>query len=186
MNKPKIKYRPVLDFITPNSICAEIGVWKGHFSNQILEKNPKRLYLIDPWLFQPEFPHKWYGGLKATDQIDMELIYQGVLKKFNPSPNVHIIRDKSDQAFRLFENDFFDWIYIDGNHEYDFVLNDLKNAYLKVKVDGLITGDDYNWENPQRIPTVQEAVQDFLLIHPELEVELLPYQQYMMRKKSLL
>ena len=39
-----------------DSICAEVGVWKGEFSKQILKRtSPRMLHLIDPWMFQPDF-----------------------------------------------------------------------------------------------------------------------------------
>jgi hypothetical protein len=42
------------------SVCAEIGVWKGDFSERIIRVvNPRKLYLIDPWIFQPEYPMRW-------------------------------------------------------------------------------------------------------------------------------
>ena len=53
------------------------------------------------------------------------------------------MRKKSSEAFKNFENNFFDMIYIDGNHLYDFVLSDLVNSLDKIKNDGLIICDDY-------------------------------------------
>ena len=41
------------------------------------------------------------------------------------------------------KNNFFDMIYIDGNHLYNFVLSDLLNSLDKRKSDGLIICDDY-------------------------------------------
>ena len=43
------QFRKPLVFIDNNSICCEIGVWKGTFSKQILQRKPKMLYLIDPY-----------------------------------------------------------------------------------------------------------------------------------------
>jgi len=64
-----------------DSICAEIGVWKGNFSELIFAvTRPKMLHLIDPWEFQSEFPERMYGGSVAKCQQDMNLIYESVKK----------------------------------------------------------------------------------------------------------
>ena len=67
------------------SACAEIGVFKGEFSQQILDQTqPRKLHLIDPWKFQasPEFATSWYGGDKGHDQHYMDLIYEEVRTRF--------------------------------------------------------------------------------------------------------
>ena len=48
-----------------------------------------------------------------------------------------------------------DSIYIDGNHEYDFVKKDLENYYPKLKDGGILAGDDF------QIPNVRRAVLQF-------------------------
>ena len=60
-----------------------------------------------------------------------------------------------------YEDDHFDWIYIDGNHRYEPVLADLRLARAKVKPGGLITGDDYDWRPHEAYP-VKRAVADFV------------------------
>ena len=36
-----------------------------------------------------------------------------------------------------------DWIYVDGNHLYEFVRADLELSLRKARRGGFITGDDY-------------------------------------------
>ena len=103
-----------------DSICAEVGVWKGDFSEKILkETQPKRLYLIDPWQFQPDFEQALYGGKVAENQGDMEKIYCGIEKKFENEINenkIVLLRGFSEKMFKEIQNGSLDWIYIDGNH----------------------------------------------------------------------
>lgn len=47
------------------------------------------------------------------------------------------------EAAEDFPDEYFDWVYIDANHQYDFIREDLKIYYKKVKRGGFITGDDY-------------------------------------------
>jgi hypothetical protein len=147
----------------PNgAVCAEIGVWKGEFSSRILElTSPSMLHLIDPWEFQSDFSDRMYGGTVAKNQEDMDSIYSSVKRKFNSFDNVILNRGKSEKILQQFPDQYFDWVYIDGNHFYEFVLNDLRLSLSKVKPTGFISGDDYNWGRKYGFP-VRNAVNDFL------------------------
>ena len=37
-----------------------------------------------------------------------------------------------------------DIVFVDGNHEYKYVLEDLKNYFPKIKKGGILMGDDFN------------------------------------------
>ncbi|MGH7859695.1 MAG: hypothetical protein ACREQY_20400, partial [Candidatus Binatia bacterium] len=77
---PKDRRAFLLRMLPRDAVCAEIGVWKGELSRRILDKtSPRRLHLIDPWLFQPEFPTRIYGGGAAKSQGDMDEIYRAVV-----------------------------------------------------------------------------------------------------------
>ncbi|THB78920.1 MAG: class I SAM-dependent methyltransferase [Desulfobacteraceae bacterium] len=128
----EIKYgrRFLLEMMPPESVCAEIGVSQGLFSQEILDVvAPKKLHLIDPWAAEP---HVGY--------------YDGVCDQFRPqveSGQIEIHRNKSQHTVDQFEDNYFDWIYVDGSHSYKSVKNDLDLYYPKVKMYGFIAGDDY-------------------------------------------
>src|SRR5688572_18339428 len=70
-----------------DGICAEIGVWEGDFSHQIIEvTRPRRLHLIDPWRFEADDAYRdaWYGGKRAQDQAQMDAVYDRVVARFAP------------------------------------------------------------------------------------------------------
>lgn len=158
---PKSQRRRLLDRMPRGGVCAEIGVWKGDFSDHILRyANPKSLHLIDPWLFQPQFPERMYGGGIAKNQDDMDCIFQGVRERFAGEPRVLIHKGTSADILPAFPNGYFDWVYIDGNHSYEFVLADLRMCMAKTKPGGSIAGDDYNWGAGDGYP-VRRAVLDF-------------------------
>jgi SAM-dependent methyltransferase len=144
------------------AVCAEIGVWKGDFSDLIRRHTaPRELHLIDPWEFQGEFPERMYGGAVAGNQADMDRICEGVRDRFHAFPEVVLHRGKSEDALREFPDGFFDWVYIDGNHYYEFVLEDLRQCLARVRPGGIIAGDDYHWGEADGFP-VRRAVADFL------------------------
>ena len=120
----------LLSEMPKKAVCAEIGVWKCSFSEQIVKITvPDQLHLIDPWLFQPEFPERMYGGTVAKSQSDMEKIFQDVKTRFGKSEKVLIHRGFSEKVLLEFPDSYFDWIYIDGNHHYDYVRRDIDLSY---------------------------------------------------------
>lgn len=150
----------VSSLIKPGAIGAEIGVERGFFSYYVLlPKAPTKLYLIDPWEYglQPEFEMDF----TPENQLGRDLQYEEVCRLFAPFENVQVIRMKSEDAFSLFQDNYFDYVYIDGEHSYAAVTRDLTNYFPKVKKGGLIIGDDYGWTG------IAPAVQDFLKAHPE-------------------
>jgi hypothetical protein len=146
-----------------NAICAEIGVWRGEFSREIGRRTrPRELHLVDPWLFMPSFPTRWYGGKAAKDQVEMDEIYQSVCARFADQPQVVVHRRKSMEAVASFTDGYFDWIYIDGDHSYEAVKEDLSNWTQKVKQGGFVTGDDYTWRDENNALPVRRAVDEFV------------------------
>lgn len=135
----------VLDLIKDGFICIEIGCWKGDFSSKIREAaNIKKLILIDPWMHIPKFKYRWYG--KRSSQEKIELIYKSVCDKFKNDSVVEIIRKKSDDAHFDIPENYVDFVYIDGDHSKDAIINDIKNYWPKVKNGGYLVGDDYCWK----------------------------------------
>ena len=64
-----------------------------------------------------------------------------VLKKYGDK--VEFIRKLSENATEHIEDGSLDFMYIDGNHQYEFVKKDIELYYPKVKKGGIIGGDDY-------------------------------------------
>jgi len=156
----------VLSQIPKGSVCAELGVYKGNFSELILARAPKKLHLIDPWKFEPdpEYTSSWYGGSVGGSQAQMDAIFGSVVRRFDPairSGKAEVHRDSSAACAAQFPNNYFDWIYIDGNHRYEFVKLDLELYSPKVKSNGFIAGDDYGipgWWQDGVTRAVDEAI----------------------------
>ncbi|MBY0356354.1 MAG: class I SAM-dependent methyltransferase [Candidatus Obscuribacterales bacterium] len=167
----RANYRPARDFLLsyfpPNSVGAEIGVWRGDFSSRILEVvRPAKLHLIDPWLYETDGIYKQalYGGDERNQDM-LDDIYNQVQKRFNAqikTEQVLIHRSSSETAASIFDDNYFDWIYIDGNHLYECVKKDLHRYLPKVKQGGYITGDDYANKNAWWQNGVEKAVDEFI------------------------
>ena len=146
----------------PRAACvAEIGVWKGDFSERIRQyTSPLKLHLIDPWTFQATLRGHMYAI--AKDQGDMDRVYWSVQKRFEGAVDVAIHRGTSADVLPTFSDGFFDWVYIDGNHDYEYILADLRMAMTKTKPGGLIAGDDFTWDRGGDGCSVQRAVMEFV------------------------
>jgi len=146
--------RALLNLLPIGSVGAEVGVWKGDFSAQILERvRPVKLHLIDPWSFQADLPKAWYGGASATSQLDMDAIHDGVCKRFArqiADGVIDVHRAPSEVAANGFSPGELDWVYLDGDHRYEAVRDELVRFGAFVKPGGYVVGDDYHsggwWE----------------------------------------
>jgi hypothetical protein len=148
------------------SVGAEIGVWKGDFSERIYHiVSPTKLYLVDPWEYNPAYPARMYGGKVANSQSDMDAIFNAVSKRFRNRPNVIIERHQSSEFFSKSNVEYMNFVYIDGNHSYDYVLKDLELSKKLVKSGGCITGDDFFWKDADGSMPIKDAVENFAETH---------------------
>jgi len=166
----------LLQTMPKNSVCAEIGVNRGNFSKLILKiVKPKKLYLIDPWTH--------FSGVKQNEAKSDEN-YNKTLKRVKneiESGQVILKKGSSLDVLTEFEDNFFDWIYVDGDHRYEFVKKDLELSYSKVKKNGFITGDDYNNQWGPKKKQVAKAVDEF--INKDIvEVVQLKNEQFILKK----
>ncbi|MEM7189627.1 MAG: hypothetical protein AAF439_08445, partial [Pseudomonadota bacterium] len=74
MTDAKVAYqnarRAVLNALPKGAVGAEVGVWKGDFSAEILATAaPACLHLIDPWCVSDAEEHgaAWYGTAAGVD-----------------------------------------------------------------------------------------------------------------------
>lgn len=134
---------------------AEIGVAKGKFSQVLCEKIPGlTLFCIDPWL-------RYSLNRRSPIQEKQIKAYEEAQQRLKDY-NVTFIRKFSLQAAQLFENESLDFVFIDGNHDYDFVMEDVINWTRKVRKGGIVSGHDYyNFNNSGVI----EAVNDYTKYH---------------------
>lgn len=138
-------------------VIMEIGVFKGDFSKFILTSlNPKELHLVDP------FEGLMMSGDKDGENIiytDLSIEYQNLKNFFHNDNRVIIHKGYSKTILNQFPDNYFDLIYIDGNHSYAGVSIDLELGYQKIKNGGLLSGHDYTI----KFPGCVRAVNDFCL-----------------------
>jgi methyltransferase family protein len=179
----------LLRCLPKGSVGVEIGVWAGDLSAAILRAvRPVRLHLLDPWAFAPDerYEQAWYGGARAGSQAEMDEVYKRVLQRFETEiagGAVVIHRSTSAEAAAGFEDASLDWVYVDGNHLYEYVRDDLELFAPKVKPGGLLAGDDYGapgwWDDG-----VRRAVDRFLVTQAGAYEPVLLRDQFLLRRAA--
>ena len=160
----KFKRRYIISQINKNSVIAEVGVWKGEFSKKILDYcMPEKLFLIDPWLFDIKVRGcaPQVEGKEPLNQKYFDQAYNETISKFANNLNVEIIKNTSLDSSKKFNNEYFDYIYIDAEHSYNAVKQDLNCWYPKLKKNGYMFGDDYHWREEDGTLSVEKAYQEF-------------------------
>ena len=136
----------------------EIGCFHGSSVLSVLQtyghhKNSK-LYCIDPWEDYDEYPE--YKG-ENSNNYD---IFMKNISTHKDKNKIIPIRGYSAKEIPKFQDNFFDMIYIDGNHEQPFVYEDAVLSFAKLKKGGYLIFDDYDWEG------VKLAVDEFQKKYP--------------------
>jgi len=153
MNRPSLRNLQSREEL----VGAEIGVYAAANSLNILQNlDIKRLYLIDPY--------KTYGGLAKVGGTESDEDFRKVkeyahkvLSQFEDK--IVWIEDFSSTAVDKIDEEL-DFVYIDANHEYEYVKKDLISFYPKVKDGGLIAGHDYDEGDEEKNGVIQ-AVNEF-------------------------
>jgi len=135
----------------------EIGSYHGANACSFVKtyaKHPKsEIHCVDPWLDYEEYPEyksrqptnysKFLGNISKLDPVDMNKIY------------IHRVLSSNMK----FEDEFFDIVYIDGNHERRFVVEDAITSFRMLKPGGWLIFDD------MQDPAVVEGVEIFLTVY---------------------
>jgi hypothetical protein len=116
---------------------VEIGSYVGD-STQIFAKRFKEVISIDPFQngYDPKDPSSY--------NIPMEVIYaqfkSEILDKFE---NVTNHKMTSEEGSKLFKDGEFDFVYIDGNHLYEYMKLDIQCWLPKIRKSGFLGTHDY-------------------------------------------
>jgi len=158
----------------------EIGTFYGanllSVGDNYAKHNLSELYCIDPWIDYDDYPE--YKNKQET-------IYSTFMRNVENSPHknkIKVNRAFSHQIIPIFPDEFFDIIYIDGNHEPEYVLEDAVYSFRKLKVNGIMIFNDYGWSIEC---VVEKAVDAFVLLYGK-KIQFLQLQdcQFFIKKIS--
>ena len=158
-DNPGIKWRDFIPIPKGPIQYLEIGVFEATNTVDVLKSycnHPDSvLHCVDPWVDYEDYP-EYKGEIKNRYQIAMRNIQNsGQAHKFK------IYRNFSDKIVPTFSDDFFDIIFIDGNHQTEFVYRDGVISFEKAKKGGFLIFDDYTSEWPQTIVGIDKFLFEY-------------------------
>ena len=120
-------------------VGAEIGVANGLYSKALCSRIPGlKLYCIDPWTSYDAY-------VEHHDAIGQEILddcYNVALERLKPY-NCQFVRKFSMDAVKDFEDESLDFVFIDGNHSFRYVIDDIDEWSKKVRKGGIVSGHDF-------------------------------------------
>lgn len=133
---------------------AEIGVETGHYSRVLCQANPDlNLYCVDSW-------RAYKGYRDHVNQDKLNRFYRDAIRRLKPF-KAKIVRKFSMDAVKDFKNETLDFVYLDANHEFQAVTNDIVEWGKKVKVGGIISGHDFESHRGPSLIHVKEVVEGY-------------------------
>ena len=140
---------------TTPRLGAEIGVFRGQTSALLLQSFTElHLVMIDPWQSAIGFRSK-FSAVDARKEAYAQTEFARRRRT--------IIREQSCDAARYYADGHFDFVFIDANHQYEGVKEDISLWWPKVKPGGLLLGHDYNGRLDKKGKFgVKKAVDEFV------------------------
>lgn len=137
-------YEKIYNHLPNNSKILEIGVFYGKstcFMANLIKNNNKKVefHCCDTFVVN----NRAYVGidnLKMHDNFKRK--FENNLSYFNLSSCVIVHEGKSVDILSSFPNNYFDFIFVDGDHRYEAVKNDIYFGYQKIKSGGKLAGHD--------------------------------------------
>ena len=144
----------------------ELGTWRGETTVSyapIVKELGGEVVLVD-----------WFrGGLdclaprphgldwKPSDEIMSSLANN--IKVIGCEGITTIYKSTTNDAVKLFDDESFDLIFVDADHTYEAVIQDLRNYAPKVKKGGIFCGHDFRHKGVRR--AVTEFFSDYSTVH---------------------
>eukprot|EP00908_Phaeocystis_cordata_P008018 Transcript_18687.p1 GENE.Transcript_18687~~Transcript_18687.p1 ORF type:complete len:312 (+),score=79.95 Transcript_18687:94-1029(+) len=130
--------------------AAELGVFRGEFSEKNLKKWRGALYvMIDSWrpsdCINGNSSHCVYGAGYDREQYDLRETKLRMARNPGFERRHRIVQNTTAAAAALFADGSLDWIYLDATHTYAEARQDLETWYTKVRPGGLVSGHDYQY-----------------------------------------
>lgn len=139
LNSERLKELPKLFRKLGFKVGAEIGVSTGRYSKVLCQSIPNlKLYCIDPWTAYNDY-------VEAHNDAGQSLLndcYQKAQERLS-SYNCEFLKMNSMEAVKLIDDNSLDFVFIDGNHSFEYVVNDIAEWSKKVRIGGIIAGHDY-------------------------------------------
>lgn len=148
---------------------VEIGTDQGQYAEVLAQSIPNlELVCIDPWKAtsyvkgeQPE---------SGENQEFFDKRYAETVERLKEYPNVDIWRTTSMMGLESIGDYSLDFVYLDGNHDFLNVTQDIHHWLKKVKSGGVLAGHDYVRYPSRKFNHVQKVVNAYTTAYHLLPV----------------
>ena len=125
---------------------VEIGTFCGDLTRSILSELPNSVvHTIDPWLHQPG---KEFEAGNFQDYHDKnEALARSKLEGFGDRVCIHKVTSEEASHFDTIPTEL-DFVWIDGDHSGDTVIQDIEMWYPRVAETGILGGHDFGQVHP--------------------------------------
>lgn len=158
-------YKEIVDWIPNKGRIMEIGVFHGRSTclmADLIRDSKKKVEFHCCDIFTTGFGYTGIDGSKEGD--DYLNIFEGHLKRYELEKYVTIHKGKSWDVLGSFKDRYFDFIFIDADHNYEVVKEDIRLSLNKLKRGGRLAGHDVH------LLDIPNALRDLGLKHTSAEV----------------
>ena len=147
--------------VTARNVCELLYKIHGndfkYVGLDLFEKSDQNKFEVIPSTnFKNPFKKFYHQYIMRQDPYSIEAV-SNLLKKFKNQ--VHLIKGNSNQVLKKMDMSKIDFVFLDGGHEYNTVVNDLNSCIDVLKFNGSILCDDYNLGSA---PGVKKAIDEFV------------------------
>jgi predicted O-methyltransferase YrrM len=150
--------------VTARNVCELLYQIHGndfkYVGLDLFEKSDENKFEVIPSTnFKNPFKKFYHQYIMRQDPYSIEAV-SNLLKKFKNQ--VHLIKGNSNQVLKKMDMSKIDFVFLDGGHQYNTVVNDLNSCMDVLKFNGSILCDDYNLGSA---PGVKKAIDEFVRIN---------------------
>jgi len=147
--------------VTARNVCELLYQIHGndfkYVGLDLFEKSDENKFEVIPSTnFKNPFKKFYHQYIMRQDPYSIEAV-SNLLKKFKNQ--VHLIKGNSNQILKKMDMSKIDFVFLDGGHQYNTVVNDLNSCMDVLKFNGSILCDDYNLGSA---PGVKKAIDEFV------------------------
>jgi hypothetical protein len=149
--------------VTARNVCEMLFEINGndfkYIGLDLFEENDENKNEVIPNTTFSSNPVKqfYYKYIKRQNPYSLESV-EDLLRKFKN--NIYLIKGNSNKVLKKIDMAKIDYVFLDGGHEYNTVLNDLNCCIEVINNNGTVLCDDYDL---QQAPGVKKAIDDFVV-----------------------
>lgn len=152
------------------TIGCEVGVREGLNARVILDTVPGlELLLVDPYMVY-EFKNRRSRNKWKWHKPDMDTMRTRALKTL-AGRNVVWLMTTSHRAAEHIEDESLDFVYIDGNHAFDYIMEDILLWGRKIRKGGIVSGHDYGIAGVRRAVDLYAASRGYAISITDRQLE---------------